>query len=256
MLDRAFGGVRTQGRRHRGKLKKHMTGPSKSDDNIDKELQDAMKAAEDAVDAVRREPGASSAPPSSHLGDEIEIEADEGPAAAALQGRIDELERDLAAAKDRWLRAMADHENFKKRVKRETEEAVQNALRKVLQDILPVADNLERALQAQTDPEDQVAQGVKMVKNVFDSALLRQGITPLDTVGKPFDPAVHDALQQFDSPDHAPGVIIQEFERGYMRGDKLFRPARVIVAGPGSTGEPPAAEPSADEAGADSNDEN
>jgi molecular chaperone GrpE len=83
-----------------------------------------------------------------------------------------------------------------------------------------------------------------MVRGVFVSALGKHGIKPIESVGKPFDPSVHDALQQMDTPDFAPGVVMMEYEKGYRRGDKLLRPARVIVAGPGSTGTPSESEPS------------
>jgi molecular chaperone GrpE len=75
-----------------------------------------------------------------------------------------------------------------------------------------------------------------MVRKEFLAALQRNGIEPVPTVGHPFDPSMHDALQQLDSPDYPPGVVIREFERGYRRGNRLLRPARVIVAGAGSTG--------------------
>ncbi len=211
-----------------------MTGPSNPDpnENLDPELRAAMDAAEAAVESVR--------------GEEPEAPAAEAQADEKSAERIAELEREVAATKDRWLRAVADHENYKKRVKRETEEAVNRALQKVLGDVLPVADNLDRALEV-ADPEDQVATGIKMVRSVFESAMAKQGIQPINALGKVFDPAVHDALQQVDSPDHAPGVVIQVFERGWSREGKLFRPARVIVAGPGSTGAPAEPEGESDE---------
>lgn len=214
-----------------------MTGDPKSDpnENLDPEIAAAMEAAEEAVTTLR---GDEASPEDAEA--DIELEVVEAAPNADQAARIEELERELAAAKDRWLRAVADHENFKKRQKRELEEALNRNLQKTLGDMLPVGDNLDRALEA-ADPEDQVATGIRMVRSVFDSALARQGIVPINALGTVFDPAVHDALQQVDSPDHAPGVVMQVFERGYMRDGKLFRPARVIVAGPGSTGEPPPA---------------
>jgi molecular chaperone GrpE len=110
-------------------------------------------------------------------------------------------------------------------------------------------DNLDRALEiAASGGEEiagleQVVKGLKMVRDDFIAALSRQGIDPVDAVGVPFDPSVHDALQQIDSPDHAPGVVIREFEKGYKMGDRLLRPARVIVAGAGSGGGRGASEP-------------
>jgi molecular chaperone GrpE len=210
-----------------------MTGQPKSDppEKMDQAIQDAMAAAEAAVSAVRGDESEPEPDP------EPEPEANPAPANAELEAQVNELKEQLSGTKDRWLRAVADHENAKKRAKREMEEAINRSLQKVLADLLPVGDNLDRALAAASE-DDQLAQGVRMVKSVFDSALTKHGIEPILTKGQSFDPALHDALQQVDSPEHAPGEIIQEFERGYTRNGKLFRPARVIVAGPGSTGAP------------------
>ena len=210
-----------------------MTGQPKSDppEKMDQAIQDAMAAAEAAVSAVRGEDEAVVDVEEKAVEEEAPESLDDE--TVELKARVEELEQEVASIKDRWLRAVADHENAKKRAKRETQESINRALMKLLSDLLPVGDNLDRALAA-ANPDDQLAQGVRMVKGVFDNALAKNDILPISTEGEGFDPAVHDALQQVDSPDHAPGEIIQEFERGYTRGGKLLRPARVIVAGPGS----------------------
>lgn len=183
-----------------------------------------------------------------------------------LATQVDALQAELAATKDRWLRAVADLENYKKRTRREIEEAERRTVQKILPAFLPVLDNLERALDSvgpalQRGPEDapqaayaaeraksveQLVAGIRMVSTEFVSALGKNGIEAVPSVGQPFDPAVHDALQQIDSPDHAPGIVIREFEKGYRLGDRLIRPARVVVAGAGSTGTSPSAEPEAE----------
>ncbi len=177
-----------------------------------------------------------------------EPESDEDPLEAA-QARIATLQEELGKLRDKWLRSVADHENYKKRTRREIDDAVQRAVSGLLQAFFPVADNLERAMAHAGDEDNPLVQGIKMVSGEFYGALAKHGITPIESVGTPFDPAVHDALQQIDSPDHAPGIIIQEFEKGYRRGERLLRPARVILAGPGSTGAPPA---SSEDSGGDS----
>lgn len=176
---------------------------------------------------------------------------------AILTAKDDEI----AALKDKWLRAVADHENYKKRVKRDIDDAVARKAQTLLSSFLPTVDNLERALEiaepvsarmtasgAEGDRPsgpaggddaaniEQVVKGLRMVRDEFLGSLKKNGIEPVPAVGVPFDPAIHDALQQFDSPDHAPGVVIREFEKGYKLGDRLLRPARVIVAGAGSGG--------------------
>lgn len=160
---------------------------------------------------------------------------------AILAAKDDEI----AALKDKWLRAVADQENYKKRVKRDTDDAVTRKTQSLLTSFLPTIDNLDRALEiaepvvGQVPKEvagnvEQVVKGLRMVRDEFLAGLKRHGIEPVPSVGVPFDPAIHDALQQIDSPDHAPGVVIREFEKGYKLGDRLIRPARVIIAGGGS----------------------
>ena len=151
------------------------------------------------------------------------------------EGRIAELEAEVAATKDKWLRAVADHDNYKKRVRREIDDAVFRARQDLLAGILSTVDNLERALETAAGAP-QIAKGIQMVLTEFLAALGRQGIEPVQSVGVPFDPAVHEALQQIDSPDHAPGTVIREFEKGFRSGDRLLRAARVIIASAGSTG--------------------
>ncbi len=167
-----------------------------------------------------------------------------------LRARVESLQEQVAATKDKWLRALADLENFKKRSKKELDDQSLRTAQSLLPAFLPVMDNLERALEvaeptaagASDENAENVrnlVQGIQMVRKEFLSALGRNGIEPIDSVGKAFDPAMHDALQQFDSPDYPPGVVIQEFEKGYQMKDRLLRPARVIVAGAGSTGTAP-----------------
>jgi molecular chaperone GrpE len=217
---------------------KKQGGPA-SDPDINAEIDRTMAEAEAAVEALDRPPEAD--------GESGEPELARDAVEDALAERIAELEDQLAQTKDRWLRAVADHENYKKRSKRETDETVMRKVQALLRAFLPAVDNLDRALEtavpavANASAEnaqsiEQVVKGVQMVRDEFLASLKREGIDPIDSVGQPFDPAVHDALQQIDSPDHAPGAVIREFEKGYKMGDRLLRPARVIVAGAGSGG--------------------
>jgi molecular chaperone GrpE len=203
--------------------------PVSEGENID----EIIRAAEQAVDEVRS--GKATDDPIDGVVDEV-----------ALSTRLAEAEAEIAALKDKWLRSLADLENYKKRVKRDIDDAVHRAVQGMLGDFLPVGDNLDRAMSViPNDPnggDERLApliKGLEMVRADFISALGKHGIKPIESVGKPFDPSVHDALQQMDSPDYAPGVVMIEYEKGYRRADKLLRPARVIVAGPGSTGKAP-----------------
>jgi molecular chaperone GrpE len=149
--------------------------------------------------------------------------------------RAADAEQEAASLKDKWLRAVAELENYKKRTRREIDDAVFRARQDLLSSFFPTADNLDRALELARGNE-QLFKGIEMVAHEFRSALARNGIEPVPAVGHPFDPAMDEALSQVDSPDHAPGVVTFEFERGYRQGDRLLRPARVVIAGPGSKG--------------------
>lgn len=209
-----------------------MSGDQSTNEKSDEALARAMRDAEAAVERVR-----SGKPEGDDIAIDDDDPDDESDVVAAIAGDLAAAKADLEAMRDKWMRSMADLENYKKRTRREIDDAVHRALAGTLGDFLPVGDNLERALAAMpagTDP--QLAKGLEMVRGEFFSALARHGIKPIVSVGAVFDPNLHDALQQVDSPDWAPGVVVMEYEKGYMRGDRLLRAARVIVAGPGSTG--------------------
>lgn len=211
------------------------------DSNSDDPVAQAMREAEAAVDKVRSESHGDDGTDEGDELDDIQVD-DEMDDLVDLETKLAEAEAEAAALKDKWLRAVADHENYKKRVKRDIDDAIHRAVQGLLQNFLPVGDNLERALSVMPADAGEsltpLIKGLEMVRQEFFSALTKHGIKPIESVGQPFDPNVHDALQQMDSPDYPPGTVMIEYEKGYARGDKLLRPARVIVAGPGSTGGP------------------
>jgi molecular chaperone GrpE len=139
---------------------------------------------------------------------------------------------EAARLKDTWLRTAADFDNFRKRTRRELEEARRGGREDLLKALLPVFDNLERAIQSAQRAGDvkAVADGLAMVQRQFVDALAREGIVRVPTVGRSFDPSVHEAIQQVETTDHAPGSVIAEVQSGYMQGDRLLRAALVVVA--------------------------
>ncbi len=143
---------------------------------------------------------------------------------------------EAARLKDAWLRSAADFDNFRKRTRRELEEARRGGREDLLKALMPVFDNLERAIQSAQRAADvkAVADGLSMVQRQFVDALTREGIARVPTVGRPFDPAVHEAIQQVETADHAPGTVIAEVQPGYTQGDRLVRAAMVVVAKPKS----------------------
>ena len=144
---------------------------------------------------------------------------------------------EIARLKDQLLRTLADFDNFRKRSRREISEAERIARDELLRELLPVFDNLERASQHAVGSSDiqSLADGIQMVMRQFLETLAKLGVERVVTVGQPFDPAVHEAVQQVDSADLPPGSVAQELLAGYHVGDRLIRPAMVVVARPVST---------------------
>lgn len=154
--------------------------------------------------------------------------------------RVAELEQQLAAAEkekkenwDRYLRSAADVENQRKRAKRELDDVKFETKTKVMREILPVVDNLERAIEhagAADDPAVKpLVEGVQLVLRQLQTAFERLDISAVDALGHPFDPNQHEAISQQDS-DQPPGTVVQVLQRGYRAGDRLLRPALVVVA--------------------------
>lgn len=160
---------------------------------------------------------------------------DKGEAAPPAEGGPSELEKargEAARYKDQLLRTAADFDNFRKRARRETEDARARGRDETLTEILPVFDNLARAVQAASSATDVAAiqSGIQLVLGQLDGALARVGVTPVETVGKQFDPTRHDAIQQVERADVTPGTVVEEVQRGYLNGERLVRAALVIVA--------------------------
>jgi molecular chaperone GrpE len=134
--------------------------------------------------------------------------------------------------KEAWLRTAADFDNFRKRTRKELEDARRTGREDLLRALLPVFDNLERALQSAQRASDvkAVADGLTMVQRQFTDALGREGIQRVATVGHAFDPSVHEAIQQVETADHAPGTVLAEVQPGYTQGERLVRAAMVVVA--------------------------
>lgn len=162
----------------------------------------------------------------------VEVEA---PAAAdpvaELKAKLDAAEKEAKDNKDRWLRAAADLENTRKRTKREIDDAKFDAKNKVLKEMLPVVDNLERAIEhaGGGSEKNAIVEGVQLVLRQFSTAFERLEVTPVEAMGQPFDPNLHEAISQQES-DQPPGTVVQVLQRGYRAGDRLLRPALVVVA--------------------------
>jgi molecular chaperone GrpE len=173
--------------------------------------------------------------PQSGAGDAPAPSADV-PASVDTSDPLAACQAEAARLKDAWLRSAADFDNFRKRARRELEDARRSGREDLLRAVLPVFDNLERAIQSALRSADvkAVADGLAMVQRQFVDALVREGIARVPTVGFPFDPGVHEAIQQVETADHAPGTVLAEVQPGYTQGERLVRAAMVVVAKPKS----------------------
>jgi molecular chaperone GrpE len=137
---------------------------------------------------------------------------------------------------ERLLRTAAEFDNYRKRAQKEKEDGRKFAVESLLKDFLPVADNLERALDhAEEHDPRQVIDGVRLVQKMLADGLAKHGIVGFSAVGQPFDPNLHEALMQEES-DRPAGTVISEMARGYKLHERLVRPAAVVVARPRAAG--------------------
>jgi molecular chaperone GrpE len=157
-----------------------------------------------------------------------------GDVVAELNARIATLEIEKTEEREKLLRVAADLENLRKRQRREVDDARNDTKMRVLKEMLPVVDNLERALQATSaekgSENDAVLDGVRLVQRQFLQALERLEVTPIEAEHRPFDPNLHEAISQQETSDHPPGTVIAVLQRGYKSGDRLLRPSLVVVA--------------------------
>jgi len=167
---------------------------------------------------------------------DIERMEDEGAAAAAtdptpaLADEIVELRKERDNLHDRLLRQAAEFDNYRKRVDRERRDLAQMAAVDFVQELLPVIDDFERALQTAAPGAESYRQGLEIIHRALMEMLRKRGVTPIDAVGTPFDPQIHQAVAYEEAPDRRDGEVMEQFTRGYRLGDKLVRPAMVKVA--------------------------
>jgi molecular chaperone GrpE len=167
-------------------------------------------------------------------------EATDGPAA-----KLAEAEELAAKNWDLYLRSQAELENYRKRAIRDRQDLLKFGNENILRELLPVIDNLDRAVQhaRETEGENQgLIQGVEMTLGQFQRVLEKFQVTPFDALGEPFDPARHEAMGQYETADFPPNAVAQELQKGYLLHDRLLRPAMVMIAKA-----PVAAEPTEDQ---------
>ncbi len=219
---------------------------------------DAVEEALRSVEKIARSdaPAETAPPPDApEAGAEVVVEPPAAPAdAAALQAEVAKLsaqlelstalgresQEKLKAEHDRCLRLAADLENYRKRAAREREEVQRFGNEKLVKDLLPVVDGLDRALAAAA-ADDPLRDGVKLVRATLEQTLAKHGVVGFSAMGEKFDPTFHEALMQVPTADRPAGTVVLEHARGFKLHDRLVRPAMVGVAvatPPGAGGAP------------------
>lgn len=143
---------------------------------------------------------------------------------------IEQLKEQVRQEHEMYLRALADFDNYRRRVERERASAASSGKREMILALLELLDSFERALQHIEDAPPSLAEGLKAIYRTLLNLLEQQGVSPIQSLGEPFDPRIHEAIDPVRTDEYEPGTIVGEVQRGYRLGDELLRPARVRVA--------------------------
>lgn len=193
----------------------------KKENKKNQNLRGATKGREEAMGAAGQE-----VHPHQEERNQKEKETDE------LRRKLEEKEKELKEHHDRFLRLAADFENYKKRAAKEKEEWTKFANEDLIKAILPFIDNLERAVSHAEKIADTgvLIEGVRLTIQQLLQALNRFGLSSFESVGRPFDPSVHEAMLVVETEKHEPNQVVEEFQKGYLLNDRLLRPATVSVS--------------------------
>jgi molecular chaperone GrpE len=164
------------------------------------------------------------------MSDEPVNDGPDATVAAPEGSELADLQRERDDYKDRWLRKGAEFDNYRKRVERERREQADQAVVDLLQELLLVVDDFDRALTVGGDEGGAYRKGVELIHGKLHDLLRKQGVKAMDVIGADFDPNVHMAVMHEESPEHREGEVIGELQKGYMLNDRLLRPAMVKVA--------------------------
>ncbi|MBR2283103.1 MAG: nucleotide exchange factor GrpE [Ruminococcus sp.] len=194
-------------------------GEKSVDELIDRALEAARQTSDDIEMTVNE-------------ADTAKQESDEDDAASEYNDNAAayaELEEQLSDANEKYLRLFAEYDNYRKRTAREKTETYSNASAKCVEELLPVIDSFERALEAECTDKN-FKDGMSMIFNQLSAFLTKLGVTEIEALGAQFDPNLHNAVQQQSGTDYAADHVCAVFQKGYMLGGKLIRPAMVAVA--------------------------
>lgn len=144
----------------------------------------------------------------------------------------EELVKRFEQLNEKYVRLLAEYDNYRKRTAREMTNLVETASENLITSLLPILDNLDRATEHRSDKTslEEYAKGIALIEDQFRDILARAGLEPLNATGEPFDPNLHDAIMQMESDEHQSGAVIQEVEKGYLLNGKVIRHSKVVVS--------------------------
>ncbi len=192
---------------------------SNEEQNIDTEIEQALK---EAAEKGERDQTTSS-----------DAEAHESDQKTVSLKQLEELQEQVASYRDQALRAQAELQNVRRRAEKDVESAHKYGLEKFAQDLVPVVDNLERAVQIADRNNEHLKpfiEGIDLTRKSFFDALKKHGLESIDPHGEPFNPQYHQAMAMIEKPDAEPNTVIEVMQRGYLLNGRLVRPAMVVVS--------------------------
>ncbi len=148
----------------------------------------------------------------------------------ALEQQLEKKDQELAEQKGDFLREKADLDNFRKRLVKDKEDAVQFANQRLLKELVQINDNLDRAMGADNSSLENLKEGIEMIQKQFAAFLKNQKVEPIEALGKPFDPSLHEVMTQLESEEHDENTVIQEYSKGYTLNGRILHPAKVVTA--------------------------
>ena len=188
-------------------------------EEMQQEIDEAEAAQEDAAEGSEEEAPEEAASEAAAMQEEIE----------ALKGQVEKLTGDLQEKKDRLLRLQADFDNFRRRSAKEREEISAVVTQNFCKDMLPLLDNFERAMAAETKDVEAFQKGVEMIFTQFQEVLKKNGLEQIEAVGQKFDPNFHQAVMGVEDPEREDDTVAQELQKGYMVKGRVIRPSMVQV---------------------------
>ncbi len=165
----------------------------------------------------------------------------------ALQEEIKKKDQELAEQKGDFLREKADLENFRKRLIKDKADSIQFANQRLLKELVQINDNLDRALDAPNASLESLREGVEMIQKQFTAFLKNQKVEPIEAMGKPFDPNLHEVMTQLESDEHDENTVIQEYSKGYTLNGRILHSAKVVISKKSEKEEKPSTEEDAKE---------